>query len=182
MAALSGPVKKRRFARWAIPTAAFLLAACDIFGPQEPLPQEPAAVIDDTPALPPVAEPPPPRPAHKPTPPAPAVQAAPVAPVEPTALVDPAHVIGLDQTATIDWLGEPSGRREAPPATIWRYANEDCEIDLYFYLDLQHRVMRALHYEVRSHDIVDQQSQRCFQQFVNEHRQRAGASAAYSPR
>src|SRR5579885_1291788 len=79
-------------------------------------------------------------------------------------------------------LGAPASRTEAPPATIWHYASQDCEVDVYFYLDLQNRVMRALHYEVRSNDIVEQRPERCFQQLVDEHRQRSGASAAYSPR
>jgi hypothetical protein len=110
-------------------------------------------------------------------PPAPAIEAAP----EPSETVDPARVIGLDQAGTADWLGEPSQRTEAPPATIWRYLSRECEIDIYFYLDMQHRIMRALHYEVRSNDIVERRPERCFQQLVDE-RQRNGDSASYRPR
>ena len=98
--------------------------------------------------------------------------------------VDPERVIGLGEIDTAGWLGPPTLQSEAAPATIWRYTSRDCEIDLYFYLDLQNRVMRALHYEVRSNDFVERRSERCFQQLVDERRQRqgSGSSAAYHPR
>jgi hypothetical protein len=154
----------------------------------------PPEAIEAPHALPPPF--PPPRPVRKPPPP---VAAAPAEPVEAAEAaepetppaevaaaepVDPERVIGLGEVDTAGWLGPPAQQSEAPPATIWRYTSRDCEIDLYFYLDLQNRVMRALHYEVRSNDIVERRSERCFQQLVDERRQRqgSGTSAAYHPR
>jgi len=160
---------------------ALCLTACAFLEPTPPAPPPEPVPEADIPPPPPLAEPPPPRPARKPAPP-PVAHTAPPSPAEPTVLVDPEHVIGLDEGAASDWLGAPASRTEAPPATIWHYASQDCEVDVYFYLDLQNRVMRALHYEVRSNDIVEQRPERCFQQLVDEHRQRSGASAAYSPR
>jgi hypothetical protein len=117
-----------------------------------------------------------PRPIRKPTPPgAPSEDAlsrnAPV--------VDPAHVIGLKEADAQEWLGEPTERKDAPPATIWRYVGQSCEIDVYFYLDLQQRIMRALHYEVRGNDSGgEQRPERCFQQLVSERRERDGGAVA----
>jgi hypothetical protein len=172
----------RRVGKWqllemAIFGAAFGLGSCALLSdsgvetPQVPPPTAEAPPVDATPA------PPPPRPAHKPAPPAPAIGPT----TEPSEKVDPARVIGLDQEEIADWLGEPSQHTEAPPATIWRYLSRECEIDVYFYLDMQHRIMRALHYEVRSNDIVERRPERCFQQLVDE-RQRNGDSASYRPR
>ncbi len=163
-----------------------LLSDSDVETPPAPPATAEAPAVDVTPA------PSPPRPAHKPAPPAPETGSAeptetgPAEPTEtgsaePTETVDPARVIGLDQAGTVDWLGEPSQRTEAPPATRWRYVSRDCEIDVYFYLDMQHRIMRALHYEVRSNDIVERRPEQCFQQLVDEH-QRNSNSASYRPR
>jgi hypothetical protein len=82
---------------------------------------------------------------------------------------------GLDPASTVEWLGEPRQRAESPPATIWRYITRDCELDVYFYLDLRTNQLRALHYELRSqnHDAADRPQQRCYEQLVAER----GASA-----
>lgn len=92
--------------------------------------------------------------------------------------MDPERLIGLDQRDAESWLGPPDQRTDAPPGTIWRYLSKDCQVDVYFYLDLQKGVMRALTYEVRSEDIVERRSERCFQQLVGEHRQRESNAAS----
>ena len=188
----------RRVRRWRILEmatfgAALGLASCALLSdsgvetPPAPQATAEAPAVDVTPA-----PSPPPRPAHKPAPPAPETGSAEptetgstepteAGSAEPREAVDPTRVIWLDQPGTADWLGEPSQRTEAPPATIWRYVSRDCEVDIYFYLDMQHRIMRALHYEVRSNDIVERGPQQCFQQLVDEH-QRNSNSAAYRPR
>jgi hypothetical protein len=173
-----------RVQRWRLATASLFGALWLVSCAVAPEPSIPAEAPPDS-AEAPLAEvtPPPPRPVRKPAAPAPAVpsEAAPPADVE--SPVDPEHVIGLGELEAEDWLGQPEQRTEAPPATIWHYASRDCEVDVYFYLDLQHRVMRVLHYEVRSNDIVERRPERCFQQLVDEHRQREGKStASYYPR
>lgn len=114
------------------------------------------------PSIPPA--PPPARPARKPLPPAPAT----VPPTEePAKSFDRLH--GLDEAETIALLGQPKERAEAPPAVLWRYASRDCDLDLYFYLDLQSRQKRILHYEVRDHDERDQRSQqRCYRELITD--------------
>jgi hypothetical protein len=89
------------------------------------------------------------------------------------------RLIGLDQPQVSDLLGDPRTKAESPPATIWRYAGHDCELDVYFYLDLQSQAMRALHYEVRSHDSPERSAQRCYGDVVgrqHSHSESAGGT------
>jgi len=47
------------------------------------------------------------------------------------------ELIGLDQPAATRLFGTAAERSEEPPATIWRYKTANCELDLFFYLDLR---------------------------------------------
>lgn len=137
---------------------ALMLAGCELFQTPPPPPLPPAA-----PALSEHLPPPPPR---KPRPPV-NLARLPGQEGERTGLD---RLIGLDQPQVADMLGEPETRAEAPPATIWRYAGAGCEVDVYFYLDLQSQAMRALHYEVRSHDPPERSQQRCYDALRGERR------------
>lgn len=140
---------------------ALMLAACALFQPPAPPPPAP-------PAAPAVSERLPPPPPRKPRPPASLARLTP--PGGEGARVGLERLIGLDQPQVADMLGEPQSRAEAPPATIWRYAGANCEVDVYFYLDLQSQAMRALHYEVRSHDPPERSQQRCYDALRGERR------------
>jgi hypothetical protein len=59
------------------------------------------------------------------------------------------ELIGLDQPAATRLFGPAAERSEAPPATVWRYKNGTCELDLFFYLDLRSGRMRTLHYSFK---------------------------------
>jgi hypothetical protein len=180
MGAVIRRVRKWRLLEMVALGAAFGLGSCALLS-DESIETPPAAPTAE--ATPPDATPGPlpPRPTRKPALPAPAPSESTPAPNEPSEPVDPARVIGLDEAETSNWLGEPNQRTDAPPATIWRYRTRQCEIDVYFYLDMQNRIMRALHYEVRSNDIVERRPEQCFQQLVDE-RRRSGDSASYRPR
>ena len=129
-----------------------VLASCA----EKPLPPPPQTV-----AIEPPPPPPPPRrrvfplPAHKPTPPPENAVSGPESGTEAMALASPesiaetpsaSELIGLDQPAASHLLGAATEQSEAPPATIWRYRNATCELDLFFYLDLRSGKMRTLHY------------------------------------
>ena len=207
------PLRARR-ARTAIGVVALLpllVGGCtaveDWFKEQTAAPAEQTPATTTTPkrtaALPPptVLQPELPRPVRKPSPPAPSApgSAAPASvappgsrdatsslPVEST---DPERLIGMSQNEAASLLGEPTQRAEAAPATVWRYAGPRCELDLYFYLDLQSQVLRVLHYEVKGDEPTDTRRGRCFEQFVAEHRDRnrasgavGGEAGAYRPR
>ncbi|HLJ21926.1 MAG TPA: hypothetical protein VKU84_17095 [Stellaceae bacterium] len=77
-------------------------------------------------------------------------------------------MIGLDQPSTEALLGKPSERKEAAPATIWRYTGRSCQLEIYFYLDLKSQVMRALHYEVKTNEAEPARSQ-CFADLLAQH-------------
>ncbi len=152
----------------AVSSPLLLLAGCESF--PFPMGQQQEAVA---PSLPP---PPPPR---KPPPPMPGLARLPE-PSEPDRTPPGGfdRLIGLDQPHLTALLGEPRQRAEAPPATIWRYFGQACELDVYFYFDLQSQAMRARHYEIRSHDSREQPAQQCYDELVSE--RRAGAEPAAS--
>ena len=113
----------------------------------------------------------PPHPARKPALPALAALPGPPARPEPppsTETPDFDKLQGLDEAQTAAFLGEPAQRAEAPPAVLWRYASRTCALDVYFYLDLQSREMRVLHYEVRNTDGSDRSQQKCYGELVTD--------------
>jgi len=151
-----------------------LLAACTSVSPP-PAPPPPEASVAPPPQV--AVQPPlPPRPAHKP--------ATRLASLPPAASPNEDEsgsfdqLRGLDAAGTVALLGEPSQRAEAPPAILWRYASTDCELDVYFYLDLQSREMRVLHYEIRDHDDGAERTQpKCYRELVAQRRaEQAGST------
>src|SRR5579871_6641530 len=121
-----------------------LLGACADKPP--PAPVKTAAI-----EMPPPAPPPPPENGA----------GAPEGSVETLAMATPesaarvpteSQLIGLDQAAAKHLLGAATEQSEAPPATIWRYRNTSCELDLFFYLDLRSGKMRTLHYAFKGDD------------------------------
>ena len=151
-----------------------VLAACA----DKPAPTPPQTVaVEPPPALPPaplhrrVFAPPP----HKPSPPTEAdiavgtggealALATPVAPVVPPPSAS--KLIGLDQGAAAHLLGAATEKAEAPPATIWRYRNATCELDLFFYLDLRSGKMRTLHYAFKGEADDPAGREDCLRSFV----------------
>jgi hypothetical protein len=136
----------------------FASACASLVAPSPPE-SPPVATI----APPPTPPPAPPHPARKP---APTVLAALPPGKTPPGADGFGRLQGLDQTEAVSVLGEPQQRVEAPPAVLWRYAGRDCELDVYFYLDLQSREMRILHYEVRNNDASERSQQRCYGELV----------------
>lgn len=80
--------------------------------------------------------------------------------------VVPDQLIGLDQTAAANLLGQPSLQNEKPPAKVWTYNSESCVLSLFFYADINTRVFRSLTYEIKSEDESDAGKQRCLAELV----------------
>ncbi len=76
------------------------------------------------------------------------------------------ELIGLDQPAATRLLGDAMERTEQSPATIWRYKTANCELDLYFYLDLRSGRMRTLHYAFKGDAIDPARRQNCLRELV----------------
>ena len=141
---------------------------------KEASPQLQTAAVRPPPSLSvelPAHVPPVPRPAHKPNPPPSNDEAVamtaenaaaqpssrrpgsePVSPSPgptPSPSLQTSELIGLDQPAATRLFGPAKERSEQPPATVWRYKNASCELDLFFYLDLNSGSMRTLHYSLK---------------------------------
>jgi hypothetical protein len=153
--------------------------------------EKPPPPAPQTVAVPPPLAPPPrpaprrrefPVPARKPTPP-PAndasgsdtadealAMAGPESTVRPPEAVTlpprPSKLIGLDQLAATHLFGTATEQSEAPPATVWRYRNASCELDLFFYLDLRSGKMRTLHYTFKGEAVDPAQQQVCLRSLV----------------
>lgn len=170
-----------------------LLTSC--VGREGPQPQSSAiSLLPELPASPP----PVPRPARKPAPPSTAgstpssaeeatAMAAPrppgVAPASPSSAppeteaslgppgpppLQTSELIGLDQSAATRLFGPATERSEQPPATVWRYKNASCELDLFFYLDLHSGRMRTLHYALKGDGADTARRQDCLKSLLAE--------------
>ena len=65
-------------------------------------------------------------------------------------ILDPKILVGLDQVAVEELFGKPLGIHDEPPATVWSYKNEDCTLDVFFYLDIGTHKLRALSYDIKT--------------------------------
>ncbi|HUZ71732.1 MAG TPA: hypothetical protein VMU87_01995 [Stellaceae bacterium] len=139
--------------------ALLALASLALTSCTEAPPLPPVVVLPPTVEAPPI----PPIPGHKPS------VIAKLPPQFPRETDAFERLHGLDQNETIALLGEPLQRADAPPAILWRYQSRHCELDVYFYLDLESREMRVLHYEVRDQNAGAEPAQRqCYRELVTE--------------
>lgn len=65
-------------------------------------------------------------------------------------LPSPSSLVGLDEKEVVRMLGQPERVQSKPPATVWSYTADDCELDVFFYLDLASERFRVLAYEVNA--------------------------------
>ena len=132
--------------------AAFLLGACalvdrqSIEPPEADLPNDSAQQLASVP-IPPVKPVPPPRESED----VPAGLAA---------------VVGYDQDAVRDLLGDPIWVEEIPPALSWQYASDQCVLRVLFFMEVTTRNFRVLSYDVTSDDDAIDVDQRCLSALV----------------
>jgi hypothetical protein len=156
-----------------------LLAAC-VPQPAPPKPAPPPRTAYTEPPPPPHFYRRPrfvPRPGRKPAPPGTAaeLEAQPPPPQE-------GELIGLDQSAAARLFGTASERSSKPPAMVWRYRSDACELDLYFYLDLKSGRMRTLHYAFKGDAGDTAKRQECLRAIVDRGRKSTQADAASAHR
>ncbi len=139
--------------RWlGAPVAAFLLGACaltdrnTVESPGADLPAETAQRLSSVP-IPPIKPVPPPRESE----------------VAPAGL---AGVVGYDQDAVRDLLGDPIWVEEIPPALSWQYASDECVLRVLFFMEVTTRNFRVLSYDVTSDDDAIDVDQRCLSALV----------------
>jgi hypothetical protein len=166
---------------------ALALVGCALFEPEpEPVPAAvhptPPQREATVPPAPPQPPPGPPRPARKPAPPSSAATAGAPPPVSapvqeaarpptPRSAADDLRQMRPEDVVAL--LGEPWQRAESAPAVIWRYVGRGCQLDLYFFLDLQSKVTRVLDFKFLP-DGVPRDS--CIDELVAERREREAAS------
>ena len=139
--------------RWLGTTvAAFLLGACALVSrpavevPEAELPTELERFLASVP-VPPVKPVPPPRDSDD----------------VPAGL---AGVVGYDQDAVRNLLGEPIWVEEIPPALSWQYASDECVLRVLFFMEVTTRNFRVLSYDVTSDDDATDVDQRCLSALV----------------
>lgn len=76
------------------------------------------------------------------------------------------ELIGLDQSGATRLLGPATEKSDEPPATVWRYKTESCELDLFFYLDLRSGNMRTLHYSFKGEGAEVARGQECWRSLI----------------
>jgi len=106
-------------------------------------------------APPPPPQPPPPLPEKKPD-------------TAAGASLDPKQLVGLGFRATAHLLGSPTKEEEKPPAKIWTYSNEECELDIFFYSDINTREFRALTYEIKDKQATGGSDDRCLARLLRK--------------
>lgn len=95
-----------------------------------------------------------------------AAPAAETVPAPASAAPQTSELIGLDESAAARLFGPAAERSEEPPATVWRYKNAKCELDLFFYLDLRSGQMRTLRYALKSDGAETARGQDCLRSLV----------------
>ena len=84
-------------------------------------------------------------------PPSPNVE-DPASPAEVASTTGARDIVGFSEEEVAGLLGTPSHVHEEPPATIWRYSKEGCQLDLYLYMDMTTESFRVLTYEMLGTD------------------------------
>ncbi len=77
-----------------------------------------------------------------------------------------ASVVGFDQDAVRNLLGDPIWVQEIPPALSWQYASDACVLELLFFMEVTTRNFRVLSYDVTSDDDAIDVDQRCLSTLV----------------
>ncbi len=91
-----------------------------------------------------------------------------------TAPPESGELVGLDQQKAIHLFGRAAEKLERPPATVWRYEAPNCQLDLFFYLDLRSGRMRTLHYAFKGDVGNIEKRQDCLRAIVAARAARAG--------
>ncbi|MDR3517817.1 MAG: hypothetical protein P4M00_18600 [Azospirillaceae bacterium] len=89
--------------------------------------------------------------------------------VRPQPPVDPASLVGLDERAATGLLGPPEQVQDQPPVRYWRYASQDCNLTLTFFMEVASQDYRALSYQLSSRTHDPDSDQRCFAELLARH-------------
>ncbi|HEX6979343.1 MAG TPA: hypothetical protein VF342_08585 [Alphaproteobacteria bacterium] len=135
-------------------------------GPPEPV-VEPLFLAKPAPEPEPTAERQTPKPRH-----APRAARLPKPTERPEVPRPEPALVGASRAEALALLGAPMDIRDAAPAKVWEYRDRkgECEVDVYFYLDVSRNEFFALHYDVRRTGTVvtGNGATRCLEQIQSE--------------
>ena len=74
---------------------------------------------------------------------------------------DLVDLVGYSEGEALALLGRPQRKEEEPPAKVWRYVNNSCVVDVYFYLDVSRNTFHVLHYAAPDDTLPEALVQQC---------------------
>ena len=74
---------------------------------------------------------------------------------------DLVDLVGYSEGEALALLGRPQRKEEEPPAKVWRYVNNSCVVDVYFYLDVSRNTFHVLHYAAPDDALPEALVQQC---------------------
>jgi hypothetical protein len=89
-----------------------------------------------------------------------------------TTPLDPAQLVGLNPAQLESFLGRPSSVREEPPATVWAYRAGPCSLEVFFFMSVETKAMKALAYDLKPPQRSAAARNDCFDSIVAETRDR----------
>jgi hypothetical protein len=73
--------------------------------------------------------------------------------------IEPSRLVGLDPDQLAALLGSPAGVRDEPPATVWSYRSDLCQLDVFLFMSVETKALKALAYDLKAptdkNDCVD---------------------------
>jgi hypothetical protein len=76
------------------------------------------------------------------------------------------RLVGMDFVGTEWLLGEPALEEVKPPAKIWSYNGSGCVLSIFFFPHVADGGFRALTYEVKGSEGVEDLQRRCFAELL----------------
>jgi hypothetical protein len=66
-------------------------------------------------------------------------------------------------------LGAPAAKRDEPPARVWRYATEDCALEVFLFLEVTENVRRVLAYDIATPGGSADDDLACYREIEHRH-------------
>lgn len=84
----------------------------------------------------------------------------------------PEQLVGIDPAKLETLLGRPSSVHDEPPATVWTYRAGVCSLDVFFFMSVETKAMKALAYDLKPPQRPPAARNDCFDSIVAEARDR----------
>lgn len=85
---------------------------------------------------------------------------------------DPSQLVGLGPVQLEALLGPPHAVHDEPPAKVWSYRAGQCSLDVFFFMNVETKAMKALAYDLKPPQSTPAGRSDCFDSIVAETRDR----------